>query len=71
MNIVIFGLGALGTVYATFPKAVGHTVYAVTRKHDLKNLKQGKVRVSGIWGNREAILDGVFGGIGRAICIIE
>ena len=60
MNILVFGLGALGTVYAASLKAAGHKVYAITKERYLKDLGSGKVRVSGIWDSREAVLDGIF-----------
>jgi 2-dehydropantoate 2-reductase len=60
MNIIVFGLGSLGTVYAASLKAAGHTVYAVTKEKYMKSLHTRNVKISGIWGNREAVLDGIF-----------
>jgi 2-dehydropantoate 2-reductase len=73
-TILIVGLGALGTVFATLLKKGGHTVFALTKDKYLAALADGKVRVVGIWGDHEAVLDGVFGSseplIGRKLDII-
>jgi 2-dehydropantoate 2-reductase len=62
-TILIAGLGALGTVFATFLKEAGHTVYALTKDKYLPALRDRRVRVSGIWGEHQAALDGVYGTI--------
>lgn len=59
MNILIAGLGALGTVHACMLKKAGHTVHALTRQKYLDSLKDRTVRVTGIWGSHEAALDGI------------
>lgn len=59
MNILIAGLGALGTVFATMLKQGGHRVLALTKDRYLDALKHGTVRVTGIWGSHEAVLDGI------------
>lgn len=58
-TILITGLGALGTVFATFLKEAGHTVYALTRAKYLSALADRKLRVTGIWGGHEAVIDGI------------
>ncbi len=58
-TILITGLGALGTVFATLLKKAGHTVYALTKEKYLPALSAGNVTVSGIWGEHLAALDGV------------
>ncbi len=63
-TILIAGLGALGTVFATLLKKAGHTVFALTKDKYLSALSNRKTGVSGIWGEHEAVLDGIFGGIG-------
>lgn len=63
MNILITGLGALGTVFAALLKKAGHTVLALTKEKYLDALRDRKVRVSGIWGEHEAVLDGVHASI--------
>lgn len=63
-TILITGLGALGTVFATLLKKAGHTVFALTKDKYLSALSDRKVRVSGIWGEHEAELDGIFSSIG-------
>ncbi len=57
------GLGALGTVFATLLKKAGHAVFALTTDRHLPALKDRRVRVSGIWGEHEATLDGIFSSI--------
>lgn len=59
-TILVTGLGALGTVFATFLKGTGHAVYALARERYLHELSGGKLHVSGIWGDHEAVLDGIF-----------
>jgi 2-dehydropantoate 2-reductase len=63
-TILITGLGALGTVFATLLKKAGHTVFALTKDRYLSELADRNVRVSGIWGEHEAELDGIFSSIG-------
>ena len=67
-TILITGLGALGTVFATLMKEAGHTVFALTKDKYLPDLSDGEVRVKGIWGEHEAVLDGVFGSIEPLAC---
>ncbi len=59
LTILIAGLGALGTVFATMLKQGGHRVLALTKERYLDTLKHGTVRVTGIWGKHEAVLDGI------------
>lgn len=63
MNILITGLGALGTVFATLLKKSGNTVFALAKEKYLPLLAEKKVRVTGIWGTHEAVLDGVISDI--------
>lgn len=63
MNILITGLGALGTVFAAFLKKAGHRVHALTKDKYLDALRDRKVRVAGIWGEHEAVLDGMYGSV--------
>jgi 2-dehydropantoate 2-reductase len=58
-TVLITGLGALGTVFATFLKKAGHTVFALTREKYLSELRDRKLQVTGIWGSHEAVLDGI------------
>jgi len=59
MNILIVGLGALGTVYATFLKKGGHQVWALTKEKYLPFFAEKKVITSGIWGEVSASLNGI------------
>ncbi|HEX9021116.1 MAG TPA: 2-dehydropantoate 2-reductase, partial [Nitrospirota bacterium] len=63
MNILITGLGALGTVFATLLKKGGHKVFALTKEKYLALLAGERIRVTGIWGDHEAVLDGIFADI--------
>jgi 2-dehydropantoate 2-reductase len=63
-TILVEGLGALGTVFAALLKKAGHAVFALTRDKYLSALQDRKVRISGIWGEHEAELDGIFSSIG-------
>ncbi len=58
MNILVVGLGAIGTVFATFLKSAGHSVYGLTKEKYLKILKKG-LTVTGIFGDRKVLLDDV------------
>ncbi len=60
MNIVVFGLGALGVVFATFLKEHGDVVYGITREKYLSQLRKKPLKVEGIWGKHEAYLDGIY-----------
>ncbi len=62
-TILITGLGALGTVFAALLKEAGHTVYALTKDKYLPAFPDRRVRVTGIWGEHQAALDGVYGTI--------
>lgn len=59
-KIVIIGLGAVGTVFATFLKNAGHTVYAVVKYNQKENFESRILRVDGIWGDFKVRIDKVF-----------
>lgn len=59
MNILVIGLGALGTAFGTLLKKAGHRVYGLTRERYLHDLQDRKLRITGIWGEHEAALDGI------------
>ncbi|RUM49694.1 MAG: 2-dehydropantoate 2-reductase [Hydrogenothermus sp.] len=59
MNVLVFGLGAVGTVFATFLKESGNSVYAVVKEKYLNQLINKPLKVDGIWGNHKAKLDGI------------
>lgn len=59
MKIAVFGLGAVGTVFAVFLKEAGHQVYGITKKEYLPFFKDKKLKITGIWGEHEAILDDI------------
>jgi 2-dehydropantoate 2-reductase len=62
-TVLITGLGALGTVFATLLKEAGHTVHALTRDEYLLVLKDRRTRVTGIWGEHKAQLDSIHASI--------
>ena len=56
-NILVVGLGAVGTVFATFLKESNHNVYGLVKDHHLKLVKDNTLTVQGIWGDHKAKLD--------------
>jgi 2-dehydropantoate 2-reductase len=62
-TILIAGLGALGTVFATMLRKAGHRVHALTKDKYLPVLTDRRTRVTGIWGEHEAVLDGIHSSI--------
>lgn len=59
MNVLVFGLGAVGTVFATFLKESGNSVCAVVKEKYLNQLINKPLKVDGIWENHKAKLDGI------------
>ncbi|MFA5528367.1 MAG: ketopantoate reductase family protein [Peptostreptococcales bacterium] len=59
MNIVIVGMGAIGTTYATLLKNKGHKITAWVKEDKVAILKQKKCKVTGIWGEYSERLDRV------------
>lgn len=59
MRILVFGLGALGTVYSCFLKKSGHQVVGLDRAAVISAIKEEGVRVTGIWSDHSAQLDGL------------
>jgi 2-dehydropantoate 2-reductase len=60
MNILIVGLGAIGVAFATLLKKSGNSVYGLTKAKYLSAFTDRKVSISGLWGQHEAVLDGVY-----------
>src|SRR5690606_15581048 len=59
MNILVFGLGALGTVYSCLLKESGHRVTGLARGAKAGTIREKGVRITGIWGDCSAKLDPV------------
>ncbi|QGG47154.1 ketopantoate reductase family protein [Heliorestis convoluta] len=59
MNILIYGLGALGTVYATLLQKKGHQVTALVRPTVAELLRQEGLTVTGIWGDHKIYLQSI------------
>jgi len=57
MNILVFGLGALGTVYSCLLKKAGHYVCGIDFPSTVKAINKNGVEITGIWGNHKAQLD--------------
>lgn len=60
MKILIFGLGALGTVFAVSLKNAGHTVYAFVKEKYLDQLKNKPLQITGLFGDKQAYIDRYF-----------
>jgi 2-dehydropantoate 2-reductase len=63
MKILVFGLGALGTVYSCLLKEQGHQVSGLDREAVLDAIKDQGVKVNGIWGEHSASLDELLSGV--------
>ena len=63
MKILVFGLGALGTVYSCLLKEQGHQVSGLDREIVVKAIEQKGVHVNGIWGEHTQRLDEILTGI--------
>ncbi len=59
MNILVVGLGALGTVYSCLLKGKGHRVTALARSGAAEIIRERGVSVTGIWGSHGVKLDEV------------
>lgn len=62
-RILVVGLGAVGTVFATLLKEGGNSVYALVKENQLNSFKDSTLKVDGIWGNHTAQLDGIYSSI--------
>ncbi len=60
MQILVFGLGALGHVFATLLQKAGHQVVGIGRPSVTKAIKEKGIQVKGIWGEHKANLKGVY-----------
>jgi 2-dehydropantoate 2-reductase len=56
MRILVFGLGALGTVYSCLLHNQGHEITGVDHPAVVEKVKEHGVRVTGIWGEHQAYL---------------
>lgn len=57
---MVFGLGALGTVYSCLLKGQGHEVSGLDREGVIRSVQEHGVRVTGIWGEHQDHLDELF-----------
>jgi len=60
MRILILGLGAIGTVFATSLKASGHEVFGLTKEKYIAKIKNNLLKIYGVFGQKQAKLDGIF-----------
>lgn len=56
MKILVFGLGALGTVYSCLLQNQGHEITGIDHPAVVNLIKQDGVKVAGIWGEHKAVL---------------
>lgn len=54
MKILIFGLGALGTVFATSLKASGETVFGITKDKYIGKIKNKTLEIKGLFGEKKS-----------------
>lgn len=59
-KVLVFGLGALGTVFAVSLKTSGHKVYGFVKDKHLNFLKNKPLKIKGLFGEKETSLDGLF-----------
>ncbi|PMP97326.1 MAG: 2-dehydropantoate 2-reductase [Thermodesulfobacterium geofontis] len=59
-KILIFGLGALGTVFAVSLKFSGNRVYGFIKDEYLPLLRSKPLKIKGLLGEKEAFLDDLF-----------
>ncbi len=60
MNVLVFGLGALGHVFAAFLQRAGHRVVGIGRPKVVEVVRQQGIAVTGIWGEFQIKLSGVY-----------
>ncbi len=59
MKILVFGLGALGTVYSCLLQKQGHEITGIDHEPVVRAIQQEGVQVKGIWGEHKAVLNQV------------
>lgn len=59
MKILIYGVGALGSVYGCLLKLNGHQVFGIDQEAVASAIEKCGVKVTGIWGEHTAHLDGI------------
>lgn len=57
MRVLVFGLGALGTVYSCLLKNSGHEVVGLDLEPVIHKIEANGVWIEGIWGEHQARLD--------------
>jgi len=60
MRVLVFGLGALGHVFAAMLQKAGHEVIGIGRSPMTEAIRKNGIQVSGIWGEHKANLKGVY-----------
>ncbi|HID79255.1 MAG TPA: ketopantoate reductase family protein [Aquifex aeolicus] len=60
MRILIFGLGAIGGIFAGFLKKAGNEVYAIGRRRIISTVREKGLKIVGIWGEHKVNLNGVY-----------
>lgn len=59
-KILVFGLGALGTVFAVSLKTSGYEVYGFVKDKQIPLIKNKPLKIKGLLGEKEAFLDNLF-----------
>ncbi len=60
MKILVFGLGAIGTVFAVSLKTAGNEVYGFVKNTQISFLKNKSLKIRGLFGEKETFIDGLF-----------
>jgi 2-dehydropantoate 2-reductase len=53
VNILVFGAGAIGSVFGGFLAKKGHNVFLIGRKKHMQAIKNFGLHISGIWGKHK------------------
>lgn len=56
MNILVFGAGAIGSVFGGYLNQAGHAVWLVGRPAHMKAVREKGLHITGIWGDKRIVL---------------
>jgi 2-dehydropantoate 2-reductase len=60
MNILIFGAGAIGSVFGGYLSHAGHSVWLVGRTDHVKAVREQGLHITGIWGEKKIPIPNAF-----------
>lgn len=63
MNFLVFGAGAIGSVFGGYLNNAGHTVWLVGRLDHMKAVREKGIHIIGIWGEKRIAIPNAFTGI--------